>query len=278
MADKRIVDLQLRSDVDDDVQFATDDGTQSYRVSAPQVKKYVGTQKIVGQSTTASIDGTADVVLGDATGGDITISLPPATGVEGKVFKIKNYGATGVVTVDANSSETIDGALTIDLEVQNQAIEIYSDGANWLLVSREKSKFVPLISGTCGGFSTTSPTPSLITNMSLDAENDGGRKFEISFQSDGSGNESYMGAGILGASVICAAVAILKRNSTEIARYRVGGTAINNATHAPSSSVSFLDFSPDAGTNTYELFLAETDNGAGATAYFQYANMVIKEI
>lgn len=41
MADKKISDLQLRTNVDDSVQFPVDDGIQTYKVTAPQLKNYV---------------------------------------------------------------------------------------------------------------------------------------------------------------------------------------------------------------------------------------------
>lgn len=41
MADKKITELQLRSDVDEDVNLPADDGIQSYRVTAPQMKDFV---------------------------------------------------------------------------------------------------------------------------------------------------------------------------------------------------------------------------------------------
>lgn len=41
MADKKITELQLRDNVDGDVNFPSDDGIQSYRVTAPQIKDYI---------------------------------------------------------------------------------------------------------------------------------------------------------------------------------------------------------------------------------------------
>ena len=41
MADKRITQLQLRGSVSDDCNFPVDDGTQSYRVTALQIKNYI---------------------------------------------------------------------------------------------------------------------------------------------------------------------------------------------------------------------------------------------
>jgi hypothetical protein len=45
MADKKITDLQLRSDVDEDVNLPADDGIQSYRVTAPQMRTFVLAQQ-----------------------------------------------------------------------------------------------------------------------------------------------------------------------------------------------------------------------------------------
>ncbi len=41
MADKKITELQLRDNVSDDVNFPSDDGIQSYRVTAAQMKTYI---------------------------------------------------------------------------------------------------------------------------------------------------------------------------------------------------------------------------------------------
>lgn len=41
MADKKITDLTLRSNVSDDVNFPVDDGVQTYRVTGPQLQTYI---------------------------------------------------------------------------------------------------------------------------------------------------------------------------------------------------------------------------------------------
>jgi hypothetical protein len=69
--------------------------------------------------------------LVDATSGTFTITLPTAVGIEGKIFQIKNSG-TGVITLDGNGSETIDGQLTITLN-QYDAVQVTSNGTNWVL-------------------------------------------------------------------------------------------------------------------------------------------------
>lgn len=69
----------------------------------------------------------------DCTSGTFTVTLPTAAGIVGKQYCIKNSG-TGVITVDANGSETIDSSLTFILSVQYESIWIVSDGANWKVI------------------------------------------------------------------------------------------------------------------------------------------------
>lgn len=71
-------------------------------------------------------------IFADATAVAITISLPPAADVPYHIFTVKrlNSGANSV-TIDADGSETIDGALTFVLGTQYHAVRIFSDGTEW---------------------------------------------------------------------------------------------------------------------------------------------------
>jgi hypothetical protein len=89
-----------------------------------------------------SVSATGNVVSGDyllvcnAAGGSITLTLPPVALVPGRIYVFKriNSGAN-TVTVDAYGSETIDGALTHVLSPQWNSITIISDGAAWYITS-----------------------------------------------------------------------------------------------------------------------------------------------
>jgi len=75
------------------------------------------------------------VILVDATAGAITITLPAASGRSGQVYIIKKIDSSAnAVTVDANASETIDGALTYSLASQYDVVRIVCDGANWHVI------------------------------------------------------------------------------------------------------------------------------------------------
>lgn len=73
------------------------------------------------------------------TGGGDTLTLPvAATVAAGTVFVITDESGsagTNPITVDGNASETIDGALTLDIDVDYGFIAIYTDGANWFTVA-----------------------------------------------------------------------------------------------------------------------------------------------
>ena len=74
-----------------------------------------------------------DVVLVDSSSSNVTVTLPTAVGLNGKQFHIKNIDATNIVTVDGNGSETIDGALTHNLNLYS-SINIISNGTEWLII------------------------------------------------------------------------------------------------------------------------------------------------
>jgi hypothetical protein len=68
-------------------------------------------------------------------GGVTTVALPAASGQTGRVLTIKNISAAGgVVTIDGNSSETIDGDTTVSLTSGTQFITIICDGSNWHII------------------------------------------------------------------------------------------------------------------------------------------------
>jgi hypothetical protein len=73
-----------------------------------------------------------DVILGDATSGAITITLPTAVGNTGEVFHIKKIDSSvNAVTIATTSSQTIDGVTTQTLGVQYKNLTVVSNGSGW---------------------------------------------------------------------------------------------------------------------------------------------------
>ena len=88
----------------------------------------------------------AKTILCDASGGAFTVTLPAAaTAGDGyKVTVKKSDSSANAVTVDGNSSETIDGATTKALSSQYDAIVLACDGSNWHLVA-DNAQFASVI-------------------------------------------------------------------------------------------------------------------------------------
>lgn len=109
--------------------------TNTYDLGADDHRwRYVyGKVKHLIVSTTGSmtLTHTTDIALMNSTAATITATLPTAVGNTGSTLIIKNIGTAGkTVYVDANSTETIDSTLTVNI-VDGEAIALVSDGSNW---------------------------------------------------------------------------------------------------------------------------------------------------
>lgn len=90
----------------------------------------------VAKTTTYTATSDDDVISVDASGGSWTLSLPAASTVTGKVLYIVRTDQTlaNAVTIDPNSTETINGSTTRKLATRYESYTIQSDGSNWLIL------------------------------------------------------------------------------------------------------------------------------------------------
>jgi len=167
MAQKRINDLQLRSDFDATCNLPTDDLVQTWRITGAQILAYInsGIDKanivdlsVLAKTTTYTILNTDKVITADATSAAFTLTLPTAVGITGRVLTIKKIDSTlNQVTIDGSGSETIDGALNKKLSTQYESMKIVSNGTNWIILDRNIPTIVTSYTPTIGaGFGTTS--------------------------------------------------------------------------------------------------------------------------
>lgn len=85
-------------------------------------------------ATTVTVTYEDCVLLCDASGGAVTLNLPSAAAVPGKVLFIKKTEASAnAVTITPNGSETIDGAASLAIGGGSTRASriIISDGSNW---------------------------------------------------------------------------------------------------------------------------------------------------
>jgi hypothetical protein len=95
--------------------------------------------KSISDVKTANYTATASdhTILCSAASGAVTITLPAASGITGRIYVIKKTNASsGVnsVTVDGNGSETIDGSASINLACKS-SVTLQCDGSNWHILS-----------------------------------------------------------------------------------------------------------------------------------------------
>ncbi|MEI7737078.1 MAG: hypothetical protein WCI49_16530, partial [Ferruginibacter sp.] len=123
-------------------------------------------QNITTVTTTGTTLGTAEsIVICNNGSTAITETLPTAVGITGRMYTIKKgTGSMASVTIDADGTETIDGALTLVLTDDQGAVTIVSDGAGWKVMSKYLSPF-PM--GEISYFSTTG------TQISISATTNG---------------------------------------------------------------------------------------------------------
>ena len=81
-----------------------------------------------------NVDVNATIIGITSTGAAYTITLQTEALLKGKMYIIRDEGGasnTDNITVATEGSETIDGGATAVLDVNDQTLWIYSDGANW---------------------------------------------------------------------------------------------------------------------------------------------------
>lgn len=108
--------------------FKNDDKLYKLTSGGTETEVGGGTYIIQSKTTTYTALITDDLIFCDGT---FTVDLPTAS-TWTKPITIKNIG-TGTITVDANSTETIDGELTIDL-LQYDSLTLMSNGTNIYII------------------------------------------------------------------------------------------------------------------------------------------------
>jgi hypothetical protein len=71
------------------------------------------------------------VILVDASGGDVTVSLPAASAQIGRWLEVKKIDdSVNKVIIDAAGADLIDGDATLELLFEDEAVPIVSDGVS----------------------------------------------------------------------------------------------------------------------------------------------------
>lgn len=88
---------------------------------------------IVAKSSAFTAAGTSSTIL---VSGATSITLPTAAGITGRQYTIKKTDSGTTSTIATTSSQTIDGATSIAMATQYEAVTVQSDGANWWVINQ----------------------------------------------------------------------------------------------------------------------------------------------
>ncbi len=113
-------------------------------------------QAIVFKSADYTATAADDVIQYTAVAANRTLTLFTAVGNTGKVITVIRSPVTfsTILTVLPNGSETIDGNAQATLRTQNETLQLISDGANWLTMSRTIPSVWVAYTPTFTGFGT----------------------------------------------------------------------------------------------------------------------------
>lgn len=122
-----------------------------------------------------SVTSTTTLTIGRQhvfSGSSFTANLPAASGNTGKFIGYRvSPSATGLYTLDGNSSETIDGVLT-QIVWADESGMLYCDGSNWVHEDRARTAMRCRLSKS-GSFSAADATNVFIAFDTVDIDNTG---------------------------------------------------------------------------------------------------------
>lgn len=140
MVDQKISQLNaLTTPAGEDLIAIVDDPSgspETKRITFSNLSKLVveGTAKTSNYTLTAN----DKYVPVNASSGDVTISVPAASGNDGLSWFVKKVdSSTNFVIIDPDSSETIDGATTYKLRNENESVAFMSDGTNIVILGNK---------------------------------------------------------------------------------------------------------------------------------------------
>lgn len=91
-----------------------------------------------GNIRIASVTGNVSVddftVLGNTSGGNITLTLPPAASSMGKILHFKKTSSTNTMTIQGNGAEQIDNANTYVISTFLASVTIHCNGVTWYIL------------------------------------------------------------------------------------------------------------------------------------------------
>ncbi len=114
-------------------------GTLSGELVSAGIRHKLTTKASAANVTITAGDLGGIIQITGTTVGNLNLPAAAIAGAGGWCTIVKS-GASGVLTIDPNASETIDGAATnVEMDAANDSITIVCDGSGWIIVAKKIS-------------------------------------------------------------------------------------------------------------------------------------------
>lgn len=119
---------------------ANTEGLYVYKDGAHRlINTGAGSSNITTKTAAYTATITDDVILVDSTSAAFTVTLPAASTATGKILRIVKIDSTeNVVTLDGDSTETINNQTTFEVSGEFSSVSIVSDGTEWWVLGGEE--------------------------------------------------------------------------------------------------------------------------------------------
>lgn len=107
---------------------------QSHRQATKRELQRIANRKSREMTASGNLFADDFVILADASGGAITLTLPAVAKAAEAYMTVKKVNAANTVTIDGYGSETIDGAANKALTTQWSSYTLYCDGTGWFIL------------------------------------------------------------------------------------------------------------------------------------------------
>ena len=105
-------------------------------ISSGSISNVAITSNLVTKTANYSAAAGDETILANASTGNVTITLPTAASISGKVYIVKKIDSTAnSVIIATTSSQTIDGNTTRTFTSQYTGAQVQSDGSNWYILA-----------------------------------------------------------------------------------------------------------------------------------------------
>ena len=233
-------------------------------------------------NTAASLDA-GSILLRNITANSkaLTLSPPAAMGSDFSITLPSLPNAQKIMTLD--SSGNMSAPYVVDnstIEVNSNTIRVKDAGITYAKMGTANYSTATITAATITPSFSSEESIPLNSTVSITTT---GRPVDLSFFQTSSGAAAYFQMYSISPSSppISAFELVIKRNGTEIQRFRVGNSIEGSTTPAgldgqmfvivPASAFSCKDF-PPAGTHTYTLFL-DGESGSYPFSRIYYSNM-----